>query len=348
MKPSEQLEGMTLENDWLVVRRVVKRPTATGGHFSTGYIVKHADGREGFLKAIDYSEALRATNTPEILNAMTSAYLFEKSICDHCNNHHLSRVARAIDSGSFLRDNAKSDNKVDYLIFELAQGDIRAHLDVQATLDAVFALRTLHHVATALKQLHSADIAHQDLKPSNVLVFPGDLGSKVADLGRAWSKHMTAPHDNFGVAGDRGYAPPETLYGDIPVDAGMRRFGCDMYHLGSLAVFFFTRVHMNAMFLDFMHPDHRPVSWAGSFTDVLPHVYTAFDLSIEKFAQEVPATVRNDMTEILAQLCEPNPALRGHPRNRCNGDSRFSLERYIARFDLLAYRLKYSIAHRFN
>jgi serine/threonine protein kinase len=347
MKPSEQLEGMTLDNNWQVVRRVAKRPTATGGHFSTGYIVKNADGRDGFLKAIDYSEALRARNTPELLNALTSDYLFEKSICEKCNSRHLSRVARAVDSGS-LADNSNPLNKVDYLIFELANGDIRAHLDAQESFDAVFALRTLHHVATALKQLHSADIAHQDLKPSNVLVFAGSVGSKVGDLGRAWSKDTPARHDPYKIAGDMGYAPPETLYGDAPVDAGMRRFGCDLYHLGSLAVFFFTRVHMNSLFMNHLHPDHRPTRWGGSFVDVLPHVYAAIELAMDQFSSSVPEPVRSDLRGIVNQLCEPDPARRGHPSDRCRSDSRFSLHRYVSQFDLLAYRLQYKTAHGYN
>lgn len=68
--------------------------------------------------------------------------------------------------------------KVFYLIFELADGDIRRHLAVQESLDLAFVLRTLHHVAVGLDQLHRADIAHQDLKPSNVLIYTKEMGAK--------------------------------------------------------------------------------------------------------------------------------------------------------------------------
>lgn len=60
---------------------------------------------------------------------------------------------------------ANSFTKVDYLIFELADGDVRSHLDAMPAFDAAFLLRTLHHVATGLQQLHRAQIAHQDLNP---------------------------------------------------------------------------------------------------------------------------------------------------------------------------------------
>src|SRR5204862_166519 len=95
---------------------------------------------------------------------------------------------------------------VEYLIFEKADADIRAHLDAHADLDIAFALRALHHVAIGLKQLHSVNVAHQDVKPSNVLIFPGNE-SKVGDLGRAWAGGMRAPHDDAKpCAGDRNYA----------------------------------------------------------------------------------------------------------------------------------------------
>lgn len=207
MSPAEQLVGLTLDNGWKVTGFATRKPNATGGHFSHGYIAEDANGRKGFLKAMDYTEALLNPNTAQVLAAMTNAYLFEKNLCNRCA--HLSRIVRAVDSGSIHVNPTDPFTKVEYLIFELATGDVRAHLDMQARLDVVFVMRTLHHVATALEQLHRTDIAHQDLKPSNVLVFNETEGSKICDLGRAWDRNMPAPHDTCPVAGDRTYAPPE-------------------------------------------------------------------------------------------------------------------------------------------
>lgn len=53
--------------------------------------------------------------------------------------------------------------------------------------------------------LHGLDIAHQDLKPSNVLP----------------------------IAGDPTYAPPELLYNYVPADWNVRRYACDVYLLGA-------------------------------------------------------------------------------------------------------------------
>jgi eukaryotic-like serine/threonine-protein kinase len=340
MTPAEQLKGLQLENGWTVVDFATRKPNATGGHFSHGYIATNADGRRGFLKAMDYTKAFQHRNTAEVLLAMTRAYVFEKNLCEKCT--HLSRVVRAIDGGS-IENSGNPQNKVEYLIFELAEGDIRAHLDAQTILDVVFAMKTLHHVATGLQQLHGANIAHQDLKPSNVLVYSA-VGSKICDLGRAWDRDMPSDCDTLAVAGDRTYAPPEMLYGEPPGDVRARRYGCDMYHLGSLTVFLFTRVHTNALIIDNLHPTHRPALWGGSYADVLPYVQAAFDAALVTFRSHVPIFLQQDLHQIVTELCEPDIRRRGHPKNRWS--NQFGLERYISRFNRLAYAARLQLVSK--
>jgi serine/threonine protein kinase len=207
MGPAHQLTGLTLPGNWKVLQLAARKPNATGSNFSVGYVVENENGRRGFLKAIDYFGAFnQGLNTPDVLNAMTSAYIFERDICEKCRDHRLSRIVHAIDSGSHQLDPKQGITRVDYLIFELADSDIRAHLDAQQHFDVAFALRTLHNVATGLSQMHAHEMAHQDLKPSNVLIFKGPVTSKIGDLGRAWSKHHTAPHDTHPIAGEIGRA----------------------------------------------------------------------------------------------------------------------------------------------
>jgi serine/threonine protein kinase len=250
---------MTLDGGWKVTGLAPRQKNATGGFFSVGYVVTHPDGREAFLKAMDYSSAVQSPQHMALmLHALTESYLFEKNLCLRCRDQNLNRVVHAIDSGTIRLNPSDPLSTVEYLIFRKADGDIRALLDAQTDFDLAFALRALHHVAVGLHQLHGVDVAHQDLKPSNVLVFGSD-GSKVGDLGRAWAKGMPAPHDEVKpCAGDRNYAPPELLYKQVSPDERVRRFGCDMYHLGSLATFIFTRVHMNALLFHHLAPAHRP------------------------------------------------------------------------------------------
>jgi serine/threonine protein kinase len=234
---------------------------------------------------------------------------------------------------------------VQYLIFELASGDVRSQLDAADQFDTAWALRSLHQIANGLKQLHGLGIAHQDLKPSNVLSFPDD-GSKIADLGRSACKELTSPYDDHKVAGDRSYAPPELLYGHIDGDWTRRRIGCDAYLLGSMVVFLFHRVAMTTLILDNMERSHHWRAWDGTFEEVLPYLRDAFGYALRDIGPAFPPYLRDELTCIARELCEPDPRLRGHPANRTTRQNQYSLERYVSRFNLLASKVELGLLQR--
>lgn len=336
------LEGMDLPGGWRVTTLIKRPPQATGGHFSVGYLVVHAERGEAFLKALDYSSALADPDPARALEALTSAYNFERDLLAACRRKGLSRVIRLLDDGKVEVHGAVGVPLVNYLIFEKAEGDIRAHLDALRDFDVAFALRALHHVATALQQLHSHNMAHQDLKPSNVLVMTeGD--AKVTDLGRAAYKGHASPFDDLTIAGDWGYAPPELLYGHRLEEWVARSTSCDLYLLGSMATFLFQGVAMSPLLFAHLHPKHTPVSWSGTYREVLPYVREAFNRVIEAFEVALPDQLRPDLGTAVRHLCDPDPALRGHPRNRVGQGSSWSLERFITKFDLLATRAEHGL-----
>src|SRR4051812_25201294 len=187
MRPREQLEGERLPGGWMVGKMIQKKG-GTGSNFSVGYLVRNEDGRECYLKAMDYHDAMMAANTPDELKFYAELYGFEKRICEFCRDLHLSRVVHAIESGSIVPPPSAPYGKVEYIIFELAAGDVRRHLDMHPGFDTEFMLRVVHNVAVALQQLHQGEMAHQDAKPSNVMVLPNNSGAKIGDLGRAWNK----------------------------------------------------------------------------------------------------------------------------------------------------------------
>jgi eukaryotic-like serine/threonine-protein kinase len=124
-----------------------------------------------------------------------------------CKKRNLHRVVTPLANGTVKVPGGFGPlENVCYLIFELASGDIRDEVNKFAAFDLAWCLRSLHHSALGLKQLHDAGIAHQDLKPSNVLVF-SDSGSKIADLGCASDSTAYSKIDGLPVPGDMGYAP---------------------------------------------------------------------------------------------------------------------------------------------
>ena len=343
LTPAEQLVGRELPNGWKVVE-LIERPTnATGGTFSVPYIVHSQDGKKAFLKAMDYTSAMQSPDPASELYDMTAEYIFERGILEKCKEKRLSRIVRVLDSGNLPPQDGNPISVVEYLIFECARGDIRTFVDFNKAVEIAWALRIMHQAAAALQQLHSSQIAHQDLKPSNVLVFDSNH-SKLADLGRAFDFHRASPHDEVDCAGDTSYAPPELLYGHVPQDWRIRRLGCDMYLLGSLVVFFCTEVSMTHLIGNRLNKEHHWRNWGGTYMEVLPYIQEVFAKIIRELHRDLRPGFPKEIPELVKQLCNPDPELRGHPKN-FGKVNKLSLERYVSIFNLLARKAEWSLTN---
>jgi serine/threonine protein kinase len=336
----DHLEGQTLPDGWKVLQRQLKTQTDTGGNFSTGYLVESPDGVQHFLKAIDFSAALRQPDPARALQQLTAAYNLERDIL-HLSKR-LSHVVQVVADGSVSIQPPGSNVQeiVQYLVLELAEDNLRRMAVASRRLPMSLALKALHNVANGLRQLHTHQVAHQDMKPSNALKFK-DGQFKVCDVGRASLKGRPAPHDGLPVPGDRSYAPPELLYGYVDPDFVVRRWGCDAYLLGSLAAFLICGASMTALIVSELAPSAHPHAWSGTYAAVLPQVRAAFGRAMDRVAQEIPADApyRDDLLRAVRQLCDPDPAVRGHPNTRAilaGVGNVYDLARYLSIFDRLS------------
>ena len=328
---SERLQGRRLKGGWTVIKKIVPAEGMTGSNFSIGYTAKHDDGAIGFLKVLDIAKASIAPDPSATLEMLTSAFNYERRLLAKCKS--LSRVVTALGEG-MERESGTQNEVAQYIIFEFADSDLRQKIHFVQQFDLAVEMRTLHNISVGISQLHSKMIAHQDIKPSNVLVFNGGV-SKLGDLGRSSEHGAHAPHDHLDFAGDPSYVPPEYLYRHVPTDWKERRLGCDLYQLGSLVVFMYAGVSATRLLNGFIPAVHRPGAWSGNYTDVLPYVYDYFRLMNERVKPKIPELVREKLSMAISQLCEPDPSRRGHPRNHVVGN-RFGLERYVSLFNRLA------------
>ena len=343
--PAEDLEGVTLPPDWTVLERIDPRPGDTGGFFSINYWVENSSGTRGFCKILNYWWLLTTGALgPDPLHALAEAstiYEFERDLARECTG--LSRVVTALADGTFSRPGYLMP-AVHFIIFEVADGDIRRVLDEAKDIDVAARLRAVHNLATGVRQLHGREVAHQDIKPSNTLVFPPvdrhDRITKVGDLGRATVRGRPAGHDDLLIAGDSTYAPPEGLYGAVPIEFGPRRLACDLYQLGSMLAFVFTAVPINGHLTLQLHPRHHWDHWRGPYADVYPYVFDAFGRAVGHICSSVPQKLREDVRHLIESLCHPDVALRGHPRSLTSKVNPYQLDRIVTQIDLLSRRAK--------
>jgi hypothetical protein len=161
--PASHLLDVELLNRWRVVERIAGGGGGSGGQFSHGYVVEDHEGRRGYLKAIDYSDALKTPDPARALQPMVDAFNLERDLLEQCKTRRLSRVVKAIESGTIVVPGF-AVGTVQYIIFELAEGDVRAQIGTARQFDIAWALRALHHIANGLRQLHQIGVAHQAIQ----------------------------------------------------------------------------------------------------------------------------------------------------------------------------------------
>lgn len=323
--------GSVLGSGWVITHALDRAPHATGGNFSSGYLVQRQDER-AFAKVFDVMKAIRGGPDPmRAMEAALTAFNFERDLLDRCRQNKLSHVVTPIEDGSI---DIPGRLPLHFIIFEAADGDIRRIVRAKETLDAAWLLRCMHGVCVGINQLHSIDIAHQDLKPSNVLVCGQQ--AKIADLGRASHKSRTTAHDSFRLAGDPMYAPPELAYGYVSEDWVIRRIVCDFFHIGSMMTYIINGTNMTLVMLSNIGSPFRPDAYRGKYIDVVPHLRHALEDNLAIIGSWIRGEHGKEIISMIRSLCDPDPKVRldlvtasrtGPP-----------LEWFISRLDFLSTR----------
>jgi serine/threonine protein kinase len=349
MNPAENLVGRTLINGWTVTQKLTTKTYSTGGNFSICYLVER-DKEIAFLKALDISRIFKAPNFMKVLEFAIKAHNYECDILKLCAERRMSKIVNIIEHGEILADpnDPSASLPVHYLVFELADKSVRDHIALTSNIANAWLMRSVHNVAVGLSQLHKSGIAHQDVKPSNVLFFEKAGVSKIGDLGRAEVQKIESVYVGLTVAGDPDYAPPELLYDYRDPDWNKRRKATDLYHLGSLLIFYYMKSHMTALLKAYLPSTYHWRNWSGDYRFVLPYINEAYETLLNKTEEEIlrkigDAGLAKEIITIIKQLCHPDPDKRGHPQNRMIEANKYSLERYITLFARLTQKFEIKV-----
>tara|TARA_R110001592_G_scaffold7032_3_gene39512 strand:+ start:51658 stop:52686 length:1029 start_codon:yes stop_codon:yes gene_type:complete len=327
--PSTALEGVTTDSGWLI-GKMINTTSGSGGNFCTRYTAVSSDGKIGFLKAMDLSTV--ASQSLEDIKKTIDEYLFEQAILKECKNKKLTRVVTPLDSGEIISPKAIAPlNRVFYIIFELAEGDLREQFINNEVHSWKKVFKSLHHVAVGIKQLHQIGIAHQDIKPSNVLCFQNEV-SKISDLGRVTDDKGLSPFSAQWFTGDMTYAPIEILFRVYPTEFIDRRQS-DLHMFGSLIYHVISGAQLTPVLVE----ESRllmPHIGNSTYTDALPFIKSAFATILTRFREECEDLFDPELASVLRdivnELCFPDYLLRGNLKYS-NKVLRLSMEKYVSK-----------------
>lgn len=353
---SDDLLGRELpgrSEEWEVYEKLASKPGETPGFFSYTYKARSASGAEAFVKASDIGmKNLQGIDFLDRLVMIGQGHQFERQVLDHCRGNNMDRVVVALDYGDFEIDFGGSRDRVFFIIFELAESDLRCIARANTKTTLLWSLVALRNLFVGVNQLHAGGVCHNDFKPANCLLFDERM-QKVADLGRATSKVINAPHGGLCV-GDVRYAAPEQLYANDRVTGTLDDFekgrAGDLFSLGSVIHFILAKRMVSPEVINALAYEFKPREfyggWQDSYVTVLPHWRVEFDAVMANTkaafvgAEENEKVVLEALMRMVLELCEPDPRMRGHPRNRQGQQDQYGLARYITELDLLARRAK--------
>ena len=334
------LIGMSTASGWIVKDLATFAADHTGGYFSECYFVERGKDR-AFLKALD----IEKFHFSQLLSVLLE-FQYEGDLFQLCKDQKLSRIVRVLERDAFDRGDSYPPvtRQVPYMVFELADGDIRDSVDASKAANNQWRFYILHQTTLALLQLHGQDIAHQDLKPSNVLEFK-ENGSiavakiKLGDLGRSSKRGVTAPHDGHDCPGALYYAPFEQRYGHVDRDWRKRRISSDVFHLGCLTTYAFTNVCFPEYVMTHLAEAYHPDKWSNTYPEVQAHIIAATISAVDALKNDFPEEFREDLVSIILDLCHPEPELRGRmsPGLKPLPDQLW-LRPFVTRFDMLEKR----------
>lgn len=335
---ADALVGLTIAGRWRLDEKFHVGKQESGGNFGVGYTATDLqDGATRFVKVVDFRS--RLSNMSQLRQLLEMA---EFEVIMHKACMRMSKVVRMVGHGQLAFKTPASPDPYNYLclVLERGDGDIKSHVDFRPDRSPYWKFWVLREVALAIVQMERAQLAHNDIKPSNVIRFPSDGAShniKLGDVGRAVTKSGTGPFDGYAWAGDPRHKPLEALYGWEEPEWQNRRTAADAYMLGNLVSFLFSGASLTERVTNSLPPEYRHGRFSGSYRDLLDIIRHARNSVLEDHViPTFPVEVRQELGEIVRWLTEPDPQMRGEPNARRAGT--IGIDRIQSRLERLAQR----------
>lgn len=215
-------------------------------------------------------------------------------------------VGRRIDHPNVVRIiPPKTNRKFLYYLMEEVEGITLADwLQKNPQARPSILIELVEKIIDGLEAMHAQETVHQDLKPSNIMILPGN-NIKIVDFGSVYTPaihELYTPVDREMALGTLDYSDPLYRFG---INSGRKG---DVYSIGVMVYEMFTGFLPYGHRLDTCHSrrDFEELSYSHSYhhRDVIP---LWFDRALQKAVKIDPEERFATPRELLHDLKNPNP-----------------------------------------